>query len=160
MYAPNSSLDHNMTKTLIMSQYLLVSKPSTSRDNFNFSLTLKLNKIAKWLWKIWSCVIFNKNQRIPGWDMWQNIAKRSDLFQKQNETIFCLDDLMWRHGSSLWTKKKGQIVFHKTVDNGSMNVILAHDKIKSLLCRALYFEVPLLRRSPCSCWNKICNGVE
>ena len=70
MYAPNSSLDHNMTKTLIMSQYLLVSKPSTSRDNFNFSLTLKLNKIAKWLWKIWSCVIFNKNQRISGWDMW------------------------------------------------------------------------------------------
>ena len=45
MYAPNSSLDHNVTKTLL-SQYL--SKPSTSQDNFNlkyFDITqLKVNK--------------------------------------------------------------------------------------------------------------------
>ena len=47
MYASNSSFDHNVTKTLL-SQYLLVSKPSTSQDNFNlkyFDITqLKVNK--------------------------------------------------------------------------------------------------------------------
>ena len=59
----------------------------------------------------------------------------SELRQNLDQMTICV--VMEVH----FGRRKGQIVFHKTVDNGSMNVILAHDKI-SLCSVALRIEFP------------------